>query len=847
MRIRIAIAAIILFEIFLLFLGCHEDGSSPVTPQPIPGTEQTLTDETIRHPSGGMTGSPPCLWGYYKVVYDAAGRTIDAMPLRGPAFAWNVVTFLQPPAGSISNMSVKVLDDSQLLDTGRIDVRVILHHPFPGQDMYDGFDVCGILLTEGSMTAPANHHLTYANPAVDPTLCNPDGYTRWMNPSEFLTGNVFGYEPGFWGTSESSENSGFVAGATLNPHKYFALGLGPSESLHDWLEDSDYVHGRGLFPAGATCARDYELLFPKVEGQIVFMFNYAVLANWAAPNVQPPSDPLKDFPREANAQYPLHIFVTDNSRVYHTADDAGGTLSFDIDVFDWGFLTNPKGVPGEVTKFTVWSDEPLVPGGAVEFLSTEVEWNSGFLASTSVATIEIPGAVPSKSGDATVWIEIESANPSSYDQGFDAEVPDDPLASYVRVPVLVANCPKAFLSGMSTNQAGKNSVIQDVVITGENFIDGSELGVWLEQADAGGEATGDENFKIYGTNVTYVDTNTITADFDLADAPIGNYGIGCVNGCGTVTTPDENYTYNKNADILVLPPPPVSIELSTGRTTAEPAPVDSLYVSWDPVSDAQYYKVYANVYDIYGKLLESLFLVMCADTQYKIPVTTILPNGGAIETWITSYAEDGSNEYESLPSRSGFLYYQGFEKGLGQWNLLAENSYSLRFVRSTVDASYAGVWGVKTYGLVPSYSSLWAIMTTPPIPEISGASKVYFEFLHKYMGMNTYNGYQVGWFDSLPPDATANAEGYHPIVSVAYGHGYPDDDSSALRTEYSITTSQDNNFRSGNSTWVGWYLSGFDLSAIIGDNKANLPAVALAGDHPDLMVVAIDEVAVLVY
>ena len=302
-RNRIFITGLVTLEIMILFLGCQGDSNSPITPgQTVPGNQNSDSPDLSGNGAPRTAANTPVLWGLYSVSYNNDLKSFEVIPLRGPTFVVNVVHFVQPPAGSQFNMDVDILDDSEIAVNGTVDVRVNLHHPFPGQKQYTGFDVCGIFLSEGSLSSNWNASLTYAEQSQDPVVLNPDGYTRWMNPTEFLTGNIFGFEPGYWGTSESSENSGFLAGATLNPYKYFAQMLGPGMTLAEWLEEPESVSNRGMFPPGATCSRDYELKFPMKGGVPEFMFDYAILANWAEPTVTPVVDPLSDFPPQANAQ-----------------------------------------------------------------------------------------------------------------------------------------------------------------------------------------------------------------------------------------------------------------------------------------------------------------------------------------------------------------------------------------------------------------------------------------------------------------------------------------------------------------------------------------------------------------
>ncbi|MFH1676107.1 MAG: hypothetical protein ABIC40_03695, partial [bacterium] len=667
-RAYIAFTAILLAEILLLFLGCQGGNHNPIIPGESENDAKISADGTgteVKTGKGAIANTP-VIWGVYQAIYDPNTHQVETIPLRGACYAWNLVHFMQPPVGKANSLIIGVLDDSEFYSNGRIDVRIILHHPFPGQDIYTGFDVMGVFITEGSMTCPANENIRYADPEKDPTVLNPDGYTRWMNPAEFLTGNVFGYDPGIFGTSESSENSGFVMGATYNPYKYFALGLGPDENLASWLDDPENIANRGMFPSGATCSRDYEMNFPKIDGQLVFKFNYAIIANWAEPTVDPPDDPINDFPLKANAEYPLHIFVNDNSQVYYTEDDAGGTLSFDITVFDWDALSSPQGIPGEVSKIKIWSNDPLVPGGSIDVLSEEVEWNSGFTASLSTGMVEIPGAVPAKDGFTDVWFSIESTNPEYYDQGFGAKVPSDPIATNVKIPVEVKNCPKAFLLGMETNEACEGAILNDVQITGSDFVDGDDLSIWFEPLTVP-DSEGEPIEKIFATDVQYVNESTVTADFDLANVELGAYGVGCKNGCGVETTPEENEKMFTGGELefKVIHPPPTGLKLSTNRTTLTAATIDTLFVTWDIIEAAQYYNVYTDGYDITGKKVMSCKIGTTTSPYYLIPVNFFNIPSGMLEIYVTAASDFGNLCLESFPSKHGWFYFQRFENGLG--------------------------------------------------------------------------------------------------------------------------------------------------------------------------------------
>ncbi len=842
---------LILAEMLILFLGCQGGGDSPVFPTFDPASSDTMMSDSLVESGQWMRdeeSKSPFLWGYYTVMYDSSTGEIITTPLRRAEFVFNIVKFLQPPLGVKSGVGIGVLHDSEFGSTGRIDIRVILHHPFPDDPVYTGFDVCGLFITNGSLVSPANPLLRYSDPEVDPTLLNPDGYTRWMNPTEFTTGGIFGYEPGMWGSSEQSENSGFVAGATLNAYKYFAHGLSPDATISEWLEDPQSVENRGMFPSGASCGRDYELLFPIVGEQHSFVFNYAVMANWASPEIKPPEDPLVDFPPEANAGWPLHILVTDNSEAYYTEEEAGGTLSFDIELFDWDALSSPYGLPGEVSKFVVWSHEPLVPGGAVEFLSTEIEWNSGFTASTSVATIEIAEATPEASGDTAIWIEIQSANPTSYDQGFGAGVPDDPLASYFAVLVDVETCPKAGANEIEGGVFDSGDFLDDVHIYGENFVEGDQLGVWLELGPTGGGEGESVPFIISGMDVHRLDDGTLTADFDLTDAPYGDYGLGCSNGCGIVTTPIENEIFHQFEKMQVNVEAPIGVSLATNRQGGMPDVLSAITVTWQPVSYANFYRIYARFYDINGNQVGGVSMIGSAAFPSKTIYLSFLPTGssGIIEFWVTALPDPYNWKYESGASNHAFAFLQDFEIGMGQWTT-AEETTDFRFIRSTVEASFSGAWGIKQYGAADPYQGNWLLVSSPEIPDTKGASKVVIEFLHTFADINESNGFQIGWMYALPLLGQPLVLGYYPIAINSYGQGYNDTHCPALMEKFLCGSTTDNNFQSNEAEWSGWALSGFDVSEILGDGEGNRIVIGLATDSWDEPKVCIDDIAILLY
>jgi len=65
-----------------------------------------------------------------------------------------------------------------------------------------------------------------------------------------------------------------------------------------------------------------------------------------------------------------------------------------------------------------------------------------------------------------------------------------------------------------------------------------------------------------------------------------------VNGCGAVTTPEDQIEADKNTGFEVVIQTPVNLHLSSDRPASEPSEITTMTFSWDAVTDAQYYTVY---------------------------------------------------------------------------------------------------------------------------------------------------------------------------------------------------------------------------------------------------------------
>jgi hypothetical protein len=273
--------------------------------------------------------------------------------------------------------------------------------------------------------------LTYSNgPAAgndEAALLNADGYTRWFNQPEF-DGNgspLLEYWAGKLATLP-------LPTAALNPYKIFTENLGVDDDYYEWIKTPGNADDRNIFLAGQAHSRRYELKFPMIGGVPVLEFQYAVVATWEPGDPTLTGDPAwydpADFPASANVDEAFFIHAsTGNSTLYYVdSSDIGGTLKADLEVFDWqGGTVGGNGVPTEIERILLESD--FLPGGTLEMSKAQVaSLAQPGTENSSVFQVEIPNCAPQNSGQADLWVIVESAgeNGGSYDQGFPTQYPD---------------------------------------------------------------------------------------------------------------------------------------------------------------------------------------------------------------------------------------------------------------------------------------------------------------------------------------------------------------------------------------------------------------------------------------
>jgi len=286
-------------------LGCS-GGNLPTSP----------ADTSTRDAASGSTHM---LWGMWQFTADPLVKTLDFVPLRVADMHLNALPFLEPPP--LLNLTLESLE----FNGNIIEADIGLRHPFLGLNEFTGFDVCGILISRGSISGFTDPDILLPGPD-DLHLLNPDGFTRWWNPAEFPVNNgtIFSYKDGLLGTPQSTGEYN----ATLNGYKYFCDEFTSPDSP---MSDIDPT-GRGIFGAGQKNVRHYSIQI----GDSGLIFNYAVDANWVFPSGPPPWQVPDDFPPVANRPeaWNITVEVVENT-LWNDGVDSGGDLSLSIDVYDW--------------------------------------------------------------------------------------------------------------------------------------------------------------------------------------------------------------------------------------------------------------------------------------------------------------------------------------------------------------------------------------------------------------------------------------------------------------------------------------------------------------------------------
>jgi len=332
------------------------------------------------------------IWGMWQFIADPDKEALDIVQLRSGDVHLNALHFLEPP------QLVYLTVESVKIKGNILDADIGLKHPFSGHTEFTGFDVCGIFITNGSITGFHDPDLRVAGEG-DTRLLNTDGYTRWWNPLEFPHGTtILNYIDGMLGTPANSADYN----CALNAYKYFADGLDKDTPVTT-LDPAS----RGVFSVGAKNIRHYKI---DLSGGLIF--NYAVDACWKMPQGKPPYTVPDDFPEGANRPEAWNASVTELENTLYYSDNGGsggGELNLLIDVYDH-FNAALNKVSAESLSGLPYASS-LSPIGGGEGYSTY--------------QLDFTGENLTNNGDAELLITVESET-----IGYGGILPGKPISAY---------------------------------------------------------------------------------------------------------------------------------------------------------------------------------------------------------------------------------------------------------------------------------------------------------------------------------------------------------------------------------------------------------------------------------
>ncbi len=286
---------ILTFCVFIVVLGlvsCSQ-GGSPVSPSAAPDkADNAATFSNNR-----------VLWGFWRISVDRETLEPTVTPWRMAEAHWNARKWLEngPCDDCLDVLGVTNPGDETLL----FEVRIT--HPFSSPNL-TGFDVRGIPIFDYGYEFPGVIRIP-ARESGRGELVNAEGHTRLYCGATAGQGpgGLQGYSKGYFATTEvpDADGNGFLRHRSDDP-----------------------ANTRCAFYAGEQVTRSYKIDMPDT-----FVFGYAVDANWAPPTVKPVTDPMTDFPPEANCYEPWMILVSEYPIGQGLTDELGW-MRLRIDVYD---------------------------------------------------------------------------------------------------------------------------------------------------------------------------------------------------------------------------------------------------------------------------------------------------------------------------------------------------------------------------------------------------------------------------------------------------------------------------------------------------------------------------------
>jgi len=456
---RWTVPATAIIVMVMVLAGCSGSDTLPTSP--------TVANELTTEADKDIGKNSEVLWGYYDVYFDVEAGTIEAVYNRTLMFEANVVMFINSNPTKMSFDINEVISTVEYVD---VDIDVILSHPFPGMDQYNGYDVRGVFIGNASRTMDYNSDLEYAVIDEDQYMLpdpddydggDPDGYTRWYNPQEFYNPGLFGYTKGHASTSSYTGN------ATLNPYKLFADGLSSHAEAFVFTATKSGP-GNNVFSAGYTNRRNYYIRFPSPEPSV--RFNYAIVASWY-------SDQPDDHPCNAPEVVGMEADTFASTLYWLNSTTYGGKLAIDFSLAGYGEQPSRILIESPCLDYV----HEFEPGEIVSFGEENF----------STYNVEIDADILTSNDNVDVWLIMEyDGHDYSNEHGILNDAWKDRLAAFYRTNARVLDYIPAWIEVIDPNG-------------GEEFIPGTDTVILWDSYEVFGEVTieySKDNF-VYDINV----------------------------------------------------------------------------------------------------------------------------------------------------------------------------------------------------------------------------------------------------------------------------------------------------------------------------------------------------------
>ncbi len=797
-----ALLMILLLGMFFLSACSQGDGVSGVLTSP---------DEVSARPGTSSGGHFPL--AYYDVSIDLINETLDAVPLRSTEFHLNVLPFMEPPPLVNLGLDWNSLQINPAANT--VDVDIIFKHPFPNSNEFMGFDVKGIVITDGSLGGFTDTGVVIPR-ADEPRLVNADGYSRWWNPREFTMGGLFGYNNGLLGAPDSYMHYG----STVNGYKYFSDGLYKNSSIA-----SLNVLLRGRFSAGAKNTRHYQLSFGANHSDFL-KFNYAVDASWAAPMQTPPTG-MEDFPPEANQSEPFMVVITqEENTVYYSPGlgAGGGFADLRIDVKDWQTINSIASVRVEAPE--------LFEG----FVTADPDPSNDPANIYGTYYAHIEGA-PANNDDIQVLVTVEDTN-DGYGQGgmnlFSG--PEGTLLAAYQVHTLhVSTNSPPYVGPVVGFTQPICGLCYHYTASVSDYEDNGEDLIWKWIVTPPGSPP--EDYYIIGA------PGCDDSDKTTLDISFNKNGMFTINLKVTDTAGGYSYSTDPlevNAKYGGAPDPVGNVVLTVTREDTI-AYIDKVVLDWEPVSGASGYAVYWTD-DPYADPPMFDFL----DTTYASDYTIdpLNPNNAYLfmvraRTVISNPStESGDSEYayvefETADPEDPYPWTVGYR-------ISATND---RWERVEGAGAMAGEWGWRidvTDTYIEPYT--WSVIASPEIPDFDNVEMCRLEFLRKHENPFDHHGVSVGTTDDIFSSAATEFENFDVSMHWIKGLNYNKQTIPAIQQRFLEAS----NNCGGYQDYCAYFaFSAFEIPQLLTDRRA---AIGYGADNYRRTArVAMDDIAVIVY